>query len=431
MGIQIDVTEKALQAAARIGHNLCETAFWDEEKRLCTWMGRTDVEDASGAGYAAAVAALGPHLYGGTAGVALFLVELYGQTQDGEVLRTAEGAIRRSVKYLLNHEGLTSALSLHLSHIGVAYVFSRFMDFGLCDDLREDVERLLDQAKAALDKEHLLDLLGGNAGAIPALLALGRHPGFERCYELAQKCGEDLCRSTTQDGELCFWEATKASGPTFTSPPMTGLSHGACGMALALLELYAHTGGSEFLQTARAAFAYEDRLFSKTHANWLDVRFPHADNTGETVGSFQTTWCHGAPGIGLTRLRAISLDPEQADHHERMARIALSTTIAAIERGIEAPRFDTTLCHGLAGLSEIVLIFAEALGEDGYRQVASGVVSELLRRYDEAGDWPAGNMTGGVNPTLMIGTAGIGHHLLRLRSAPTVPPVLIIKTFLD
>src|ERR1043165_9721634 len=157
MSVQVDVPEVALQAAARIGQSLCATAFWDEEQRLCTWLGRTDVEDASGAGYASAVAALGPHLYAGTAGLALFLVELYGQTQDVEVRRTAEGALRRSVKYLYSHEGLTSPLSFFLSHLGVAYVCARFMDFDLCTDLRADVDWLLDQAAAALAGEHLLD----------------------------------------------------------------------------------------------------------------------------------------------------------------------------------------------------------------------------------------------------------------------------------
>lgn len=426
MKAETDAREATMQAAARIGRQLCEMAFWDEDQRMCTWMGRTDVEDASGAGYAAAVAALGPHLYAGSAGVALFLVELYGQTKDAETRRTAEGAIRRSIHYLLRHEGLTSALSFHLSHLGVAYVFSRFLDLGLCDDLRDDVGRLLDQVSAALDGEHLLDLLGGNAGTIPALLALGRHRGFERCVDIARRCGEDLCRTAIHEGPLCYWEATRASGPSFNSPPMTGLSHGACGMALALFELYARTREEEFLQTARAAFAYEDRLFSAAQGNWLDVRFPYAASNGELVGSFQATWCHGAPGIGLTRLRAMSLDPEQADSHERMARVALGTTLAAIEHNLQAPRFDATLCHGLAGLSEIVLIFAEALNEDSSRQVAAGVVSELVRRYSDTSDWPAGNMTGGVNPTLMIGTAGIGHHFLRLLS-PATPPVLILK----
>lgn len=427
MSVHAGVREMGLQAALRIGHSLCETAFWDEEKRLCTWMGRTDVEDASGAGYAAATAALGPHLYGGTSGVALFLIELYGQTQDAEILRTAEAAIRRSVDYLQRHDGLTSPLSFFLSHLGPAYVYARFMDFGLCADLHDDVQRLLEQATEALKGEHLLDTLSGNAGAIPALLELAKRPGFEKCLELARACGEDLCRTATRDGQVCSWEATKASGSAFNSPPMTGLSHGACGMALALFELYARTKEEKFLQTARGAFAYEDMLFNPAQANWIDVRFPYADSGSGLTGAFQATWCHGAPGIGLTRLRAMRLDPEQAEAHERMARAALATTIAAIEQNVKAPRFDATLCHGLAGLSEIVLIFAEALNDESYGEVAAGVGSELIRRYNDTGDWPSGNMTGGFNPTLMIGTAGIGHHLLRLHAPKAVPPVLIIE----
>jgi lantibiotic biosynthesis protein len=427
MSVQTDVQELALQAAVRIGRSLCATAFWDEEQRLCTWMGRTDVEDASGAGYASATAALGPHLYGGTAGVALFLVELYGQTQAADVRHTAEGALRRSFRYLRRHEaGLTSPLSFFLSHVGAVYVYARFNDFGLCADLTTDAHWLLDQAAAALNGEHLLDVLGGSAGAIPALLAIAERPGFERCLELARACGEDLCRTAIRDGEMCYWEATKASGEAFNSPPMTGLSHGACGMALALFELYAKTKAGEFLQTARAAFAYEDKLFNPAQANWLDVRFPYGDYGGGLTGTYQATWCHGAAGIGLTRLRAMRLDPEQAAAHEQMARVALATTIATSELNVKAPRFDATLCHGLAGLSEIVLICAEAFDDDKQRTVAADLTAELIRRYDDAGDWPSGNMTGGVNPTLMIGTAGIGHHLLRLSAPQTIPPVLII-----
>ncbi|MFL6255342.1 MAG: lanthionine synthetase LanC family protein [Pyrinomonadaceae bacterium] len=417
----------ALRAASRIGRRLCATAFWDEDGRLCTWMGRTDVEDSSGAGYAAAVAALGPHLYGGTAGVALFLLELYGRTQDEDAKRTAEGALRRSAKYLRTHDALTSPLSFFLSHVGVAYVCARFMDFGLCEDLRDDAHGMLDKAVEALAGEHLLDGLGGNAGAIPALLSMAERPGFERCLALARDFGQDLCRSAVRDGQVCYWEATRASGESFQSPPMTGLSHGACGMALALFELYARTGEVEFLRTARAAFAYEDSFFNPMQSNWLDLRFPHGEQEGAWAGTFQTTWCHGAPGIGLTRLRAMKLDPERAEGYDLAARAALATTVAAVGRSAQAPGSDSTLCHGLSGLCEIALIFAEAFDDEGGRALVAGTMAELIRRHDEAGDWPAGNVTGGFNPTLMIGAAGVGHHLLRLSAPKTVPPVLIIK----
>ena len=427
MNATVGTKERILRAALRIGRQLCDTAFWDEEQQVCTWMGRTDVEDPSGTGYAAAVAALGPHLYAGSSGVGLFLAELYGQTQDEAARRTAEGALRRAVKYLLHHKALTSALAFHLAHVGVAYVFARFRELGLCEDLHEDVNQLVHQVAAALDEDHLLDLLGGNAGAIPALLAVARRPGFEHCADLARRCGEDLCRQAIRDGQFYSWEAMKASGPSFTSEPLTGLSHGACGMGLALFELYAHTGEDEFLQAARGAFAYEDSLFNPALANWLDVRFPHAMTADGLAGSFQTTWCHGAPGIGLTRLRAMRLDPEMAEAHEKMARVALSTTLTAIETDMATPRFDATLCHGLAGLSEIILTFAETLNDDECRQKSASIVAELIRLYDEASDWPSGNMTGGVNPTLMIGTAGIGHHLLRLYAPKAIPPVLVIE----
>lgn len=428
MSVQLDVKGAALGAARRIGRELCASAFWDEEKKLCTWMGRTDVEDSSGAGYASATAALGAHLYGGASGVALFLAELYGLTQDAEAGRTAEGALRRSVAYLHTHEAQTSPISFHLSHVGVAYAVARAQDFGLCADLRDETAWLIERAAEALAGEHLLDTLGGSAGAVPALLALARHPGFERCLELARACGEDLCRTAVSDGQVCYWEATKASGSVFTSPPMTGLSHGACGMALALFELYAQTGEAEFLHTARAAFAYEDMLFNPALSNWVDVRFPYADYGTGLNGSFQTSWCHGAPGIGLARLRAAALDAEQSAAHGQKARAALATTLTAIEQNLQTPRFDTTLCHGLAGLSEIVLIYAEAFDDDGYREMATSATGELIRRYAETCDWPGGNITGGVNPTLMIGISGVGHHLLRLHAPRRVPPLLVIDS---
>ena len=50
--------------------------------------------------------------------------------------------------------------------------------------------------------------------------------------------------------------------------------------------------------------------------------------------------------------------------------------------------------------------------------------TELVRRYDACGDWPSGVNAGGPNPSLMIGEAGIGYHLLRLTAAGSIPCIL-------
>jgi len=43
------------------------------------------------------VAALGPELYGGTSGIAIFLAQLFALTGELELRRTAEGAIRQAL----------------------------------------------------------------------------------------------------------------------------------------------------------------------------------------------------------------------------------------------------------------------------------------------------------------------------------------------
>ena len=54
--------------------------------------------------------------------------------------------------------------------------------------------------------------------------------------------------------------------------PLTGYSHGAAGIALALLELAARTGAEGFRSAARGAIDYERSLFSSEAGNWPDLR---------------------------------------------------------------------------------------------------------------------------------------------------------------
>lgn len=422
---EAETLETMLAAATRIGHTLCETAYWDEARQRCTWMGHIDIGPISPVSETA-YAAIGPHVYGGTAGVALFLAELYGQTHDAQFASVSVGALKRSIHYLRHHAEQISPLSVFSAHLGVAYVMARFVDIGLGDGLEDDLRWLVDRSLDALNAPHLLDLINGSAGAIPVLLTLSRRPGFQMCLDAARACGEELCATAIRQNGFCAWETNRASGPGLNAPLMTGFSHGTAGMALALLELYAQTSSVAFLDTARRAFAYEDTFFSRQRGNWLDLRSPHRVETDEVEGTFAVTWCHGAPGIGLTRLRAMSLDPELRDDYERKARIALTTTTAAIEQSLATPRSDVTLCHGLSGLAEVAFIIGEALGDDACRTSAAGTASKIIDLYGDRGDWPSGTTTGKLNPTLMLGSAGVGHHFLRLHAPNQIPSLLLI-----
>jgi lantibiotic modifying enzyme len=424
METEAHAAHATLAAAARIGETLCATAYWDGTRTHCAWMGHADVGSPAQGNEKTAYAAVDANLYSGTAGVALFLAELYAVTRDPLFGETSLAALKRSVHLLKSPNAQAAPLSLFSGHAGAAHVASRLIDVGLGEDLEGELDWLVTRALEGLDGPHLLDLVGGSAGAVPVLLMLSRRKGLEWCFDAALACGEELCAVAARQDGLCSWEATRASG--FNAPALTGLSHGASGIALALLELHAQTGSEQFLETARGAFAYEDTFFSRGRGNWLDLRHPYVRSGDDVEGSAQATWCHGAPGIGLARLRAASLDRESGDEHRRAARVALKATAAAIEDALRTPRSDATLCHGLAGLSEVVHIFGELLGDEGCRTLAADTALKLVELYGREGDWPSGTSSGGHNPTLMLGTAGVGHHLLRLHAPRQVPPVLLL-----
>jgi lantibiotic modifying enzyme len=137
---------------------------------------------------------------------------------------------------------------------------------------------------------------------------------------------------------------------------------------------------------------------------------------------YSATWCHGAPGIALARLRAWQLTgrPE----YRAQAEIALRTTAAGIE-GAPMAMGTWCLCHGSAGNADVLLVGSEILGDPSWQAVAVRTASRGIATYED-GDlpWPPGVNGGSDNPSLMLGNAGIGWFFLRLADASGVGSVL-------
>jgi class II lanthipeptide synthase len=409
------------EAAGRIGEALCRSAYWDQRREFCNWIGRSSGEIvAPRQPISLASEAIGHDLYGGSPGIALFLAQLHALAGGDEFIRTASGAIARSLRQLTRKQwpAHVSPISFFCGNLGVAYAARRVAQLAGKPELRAQADALLQRVVAASEPlPRCLDLIGGNAGAIPVLLALAREPGSECARERAISLGEELCRSAIPQKTGCGWGPEGASGSSALKAPLTGLSHGAAGMGLALFELYAATGRSDFLETARNAFAYEDSLFNREQGNWPDLR----DDSG-----FACLWCHGAPGILLARLRAAALDPERSESYLAIARVGLGTSLAAIDHGLSHPRWDTSLCHGLAGLGEVLLIAGELLDDSYYHSRAIAAARVMIARHAEKDHWPSGVPSGGPNPSLMLGDAGVGYWFLRLHDPATVPSVLLL-----
>jgi lantibiotic modifying enzyme len=415
-------------AAARIGESICASAIWSAAADECNWMGTALPRPEDDAPGGLVSAALWPTMYGGSAGIALFLAELHRIAPHEQLARTALGALRRSARVVGTTSKNDSPLSFFTGELGIAYALRRATVAGIADGLNAEFAALVMRVGDAFAAKHSLDLMGGNAGALPALLRMRALPGCERFVELARSCADELVEAAQWEGDVASWDPQRASGPEMGAPaPLTGFSHGASGMALALLEAYAFFGDERYARTAHGAFAYEDGLFVHDLGNWIDVSRPFTRDADGVRGSCETAWCHGGPGIALARLRARELDPAAAQAHEARARTALDTTVRALRANVENAAYDTSLCHGMTGLAQIVAIAGDALDDDEYRGAADDVTLTLVERYGASGRWPLSAWHATSQPCLMTGLAGIGHHLLRL-AEPSVPPVLVLDT---
>jgi hypothetical protein len=190
---------------------------------------------------------------------------------------------------------------------------------------------------------------------------------------------------------------------------------------LALAELDLATGSTDHTDLIRAAITYERSWFDSDRLNWPDLRdFTRANTRGGKEPSFPVFWCHGALGIGLARVRLFEIMSRNDDAAEAEAcLITALRLVSELERA--GTPFDMSPCHGLGGVVELLLEAARVFRQSELADRARETLALGLELAgSDTGPWPCGVPDGGENPSLMVGTAGIGHVFLRAAD-PTTP----------
>src|ERR1700733_1292318 len=403
-----------LEVASRIGRRLTQQALWYEDR--CNWLGFLALELSIVPRSNALLAAMGPDLYGGTSGVALFLAELHAVSGNPDVRRVAIGGMRHALSRL-DALPLAARPGLFTGWVGIAIAAARVAKVLGDESLSRAASHLAQRCTREKLENWESDLVYGKAGTIVGLLTLSdlvEQPGLVRaCERIARK----LLRAAEKSAWGYSWNASALP----TRRNLTGFSHGAAGIGCALLELFHETGDLKYRKAAEAAFGYENHWYDSQMQNWPDFRegnlrpFP-----------FATSWCHGAPGIALSRLRACEVLDDAKYRAEAVA--GLATTRRDVDSQLQFANADFCLCHGLAGNAEVLLYGHKVLGSaaEGAQKTALAVADAGIERYlERENEWPCG-VGGGENPSLMVGMAGIGHFYLRL-GAPQVPEVVIFR----
>jgi len=363
---------------------------------------------------------LGPDLYNGATGIALFLAAHAAVAANAASAELAIAGLAHIRRHLTSRNAARFARSLGIgAATGLGSIVYGFCVIAKCvGDLAllqevEQAARLFSDELIAADKQ--LDVMGGAAGAILALLRLHRDTQSDEALARAVRCGEHLL---AQDR---IGAAGRRSwiGQGFGRAPLNGMSHGAAGFAYALASLAAASGRDQFADAAAECIVFEDQSYDAARHNWPDLRVP-----GQPA--FPCQWCHGAPGIGLARLataRRIGSDPAL---DARIGRSVVDTDIAnALDSVTQAwPGQLDTLCCGTLGAIEFLCEAAERTGAGAIGEIAARRLASVLASAASSGDyrWNSGKRQ--FNLGLFRGLAGVGYTSLR-RIDRSLPNVLI------
>lgn len=210
-----------------------------------------------------------------------------------------------------------------------------------------------------------LDVMSGAAGLLGPLAGEiaarpSRDPVRERCLHLLTLAADHLVQRQHPGGG---WETLPASAP------VTGLAHGASGIALALAEAGVVSGEERYIDAAARGVAYEATTFDPGAGNWPDFR-----RSGRH--DFMLGWCAGAPGIALTRWRLLRLLPDHPDVACWQADLEAGATTTA-----QSPLLARDhLCCGNLGRPAILRALASGMDRDDWQVAAERIEAAVARR---------------------------------------------------
>ena len=211
--------------AVDIGWQLSKAAIWYENR--CTWLGAKPGAYKPGMPNAAATyGTLDPDMYSGTSGVALFLAQLYGATNDVAARCTALGAIRQSLSRL-DSVPPSTRLGLYTGWMGIAPAAARVGKLLAEEWLLECARDLVRRCASELSVRYEFDLLSGASGAIVAPVGCPVSCQISACNRPCGAPGNDLLLAAERSDAGLSWKRL----PSPHDRNLTGFSHGAAGPA--------------------------------------------------------------------------------------------------------------------------------------------------------------------------------------------------------
>ena len=349
-------------------------------------------------------------LYEGELGVALFFAGLYLIEPKEEYTDLLKRILSFSELYEKKYKHNVN-ISAFYGEASIAYCYYFiYLTIGN-EELRDLALRHLKMCKERIREDNKFDLIAGCAGTLIVALRIYEKEKDESLLELATLCGEHLVENAIHTDKIFGWY-TAAGNNTV----LAGMSHGNAGIAWSLLELYKITKNVKYYNYAEFAIEYENSLYNLEDNNWADLR--NRENRIEKGFPEPVNWCHGAPGIGISRIFYSKIIGKET--YMQNINKAIIKTLEAGFGGSDC------LCHGSMGNMELLLLDYQEFGNEQMKKKILLILNDLIEGVRKE-NWLCGIPQKTDVVSFMTGLSGIGYELLRCLNPDKIPCVLAFE----
>lgn len=350
---------------------------------------------------------LEPNVYSGTLGIAVFMSALCRYTGNSKyqkvVVSLLENKLHKNDK---EWGGATKNISFSAGVSGRIYALLKADSIKYADKAL-DLSTLI--TEKAIREDQKIDIIGGISGCLIVLTHLYRLTKSERVLEKIEFMAQVLLEKRTVDHKtgLHIWK------PETFKVPLTGFSHGASGIAYALLKAFEVTKNGAYKKAFYETMDYEDRFFDRIEKNWADLR--------RETETYSNMWCHGAPGIGLGRVYAYGVlkDPRFLVDVQHAV-----DTVRSLPRGKQ-----DFYCCGNIGRLDFLLEAGNVLQDRELYGDVQQKIQEIIGISDERGKYGTYGLSEieMEDPSLFRGLSGIGYVMLRSAHPHKIPSMGLLQ----
>lgn len=391
--------ENCITAVQRIADCYLEKAVWGYAGNEVNWLITTPIGDDDD--FSWDIRGMSVYLYEGLAGIAIYFAAMNKYFENAKYKGVIDGITRTLFEYtddLLQSTECEGNSGLFSGEAGLVYIYILLYQILKERDYLVYAKKHIKILVKLIEQDTKYDIMYGNAGAILSLTGMYELTSDKEYLDAAFRAGELLVEAQKEDGG---WQ----SNPDMCS--LAGMSHGAAGMVYALAKLWKYKRDDTILYAIKRGLEFENSLFVQGYANWKDERYYKGEKISES-NNYTAAWCHGAPGILLSRIRIQNLmDGEIVD----IAVKDIKHSIATVHDSCMG--VNNCLCHGNMGNSEIVQEYCKVFPDQEMKAASELTRRNLIEKISQDENLGIKPFYGFQSLGFMNGLAGIGYSIMR------------------